>query len=286
MTLVRPVKTVAALLALLAALTIPPVPAGASPAPTASSARTSARTVSSAGRVFWANAGVEHLRRHGGPARRARVVASIMRDVDATIGLLAETTAAQVRALRRVSGGRFGVVPGRRRGETNAVVYDTTAYRLERTVRVRSFTYHGRRVPVAVAVLRDRSTGTRIAALAVHHPAGNTHRGGQGRWQRRAWHQELGALARIRAAYAGRVSTFLGGDFNEQRTCRHVARTGMVSPLGTVSSCPTARTRIDQLFADPTVAFTGYRAIRRGPARRVTDHAAVYVASFRLRQPA
>ena len=153
-------------------------------------------------------------------------------------------------------------------------------------MRLRSSGYRGRPVPVAIAVLRDRATGARIGALAVHHPASNTGRGTQGRWQRASWRREQRALAQVRSAYDGRISTFLGGDFNQRATCRLIARTGMVSPGGTVSSCPTARTRIDQLFADSSVGFGDYRMIRGGGARRATDHAGMYATAFQLSQPA
>jgi endonuclease/exonuclease/phosphatase (EEP) superfamily protein YafD len=215
----------------------------------------------------------------------ARLLLGVMRREHATLGLLAESTGGQARAFRRASGGTFGAVPGRRRGETNAVVYDTRSYRLERVTRLRSFSYRGRRMPLVIAVLRDRETGARIGAMAVHHPSSHTDRGTQDRWQRSAWRRELRALRRLRAAYDGRISTFLGGDFNDSSTCRMVARTGMVSPLATVSSCPTARTRIDQVFADRTVTFSGYHPIIRGIAR-MTDHPGVYAATFALRQPA
>jgi hypothetical protein len=239
----------------------------------------------SSGGVFWANAGAEHQARPLSPAKRARLLLGVMRRQHATLGLLAESTGGQARAIRRASRGTFGAVPGRRRGETNAVVYDTRSYRLERVVRLRSFSYHGRRMPLVVAVLRDRSTGARIGAMAVHHPSSETHRGAQDRWQRSAWRRETRALRRLRAAYHGRISTYLGGDFNDSSTCRMVARTGMVSPVATVSSCPTARTRIDQVFADRTVTFSDYRAMTRGIGR-MTDHAGIYAATFTLRQPA
>lgn len=245
---------------------------------------TSSSGTSSSGVVFWANAGVEKLAHPRSPAHRARVLLGVMRRNGATIGLLAETSAAQLRALRRAAGTSYDVVPGLPRGETNAVVFDTRAYRLERVVRFRSVTYHGRPVREAVAVLRDRATGARIGAVAVHHPASNTRRGTQGRWQRIAWRTELRVLDGLRASYDGGLSTFLGGDFNQRATCRLVARTGLVSPVGTVSSCPTARPRIDQVFADRSVTFTRYRTISRRAAR-ATDHPGVYAAGFRLSQP-
>ena len=244
------------------------------------------RRLSASGTAFWANLGVEQLAHPGSAARQARLVLGVMRSAHASIGLLAESNGRELRALRRASHGGLGVVPGRQRGETNAVAYDTRAYRLERVVRLRSFGYRGRSVPVAIAVLRDRATGARIGALAVHHPASNTDRGVQGRWQRASWRRELLALRRLRSAYGGRISTFLGGDFNERATCRLVARTGLVSPVGTVSSCPTARTRIDQLFADPSAGFSDYRMIRGGVVRRATDHAGMYATAFELSQPA
>ncbi|GAA1945469.1 hypothetical protein GCM10009798_00510 [Nocardioides panacihumi] len=277
---------------LLAALLLVARPAGAElsdarPAAgqTADMAVTPTR-LSASGTAFWANVGVEHLAHAGSAARQARLVLGVMRSAHASIGLLAESNGRQVRALRRASHGGLGVVPGRQTGETNAVVYDAHVYRLERVVRLRSFGYRGRPVPVAVAVLRDRASGVRIGALAVHHPASNTRRGAQGRWQQASWRRELGALGRLRSAYGGRISTFLGGDFNQRATCRLVARTGMVSPVGTVASCPTARTRIDQLFADPSVTFSDYRMIRGGAARRATDHAGMYATGFELSQPA
>jgi hypothetical protein len=238
------------------------------------------------GSVLWANVGVGHLAHPRPAAERARMVVDLLRDAHATIGLLAEAPAPALRELRSAARGSYGIVSGARRGETSVVLYDTRTYRLDRTVRFRTFGYRGRLVPAPLAVLTDRATGTRIAAMAVHHPANNTRRGSQGRWQRAAWRRELHALQRLRATYAGRISTFLGGDFNERSTCELVARTGLVSPVGTVSSCPTARTRIDQLFADPTVHFDGYHAITSGTARLVTDHAGVYSAVFALRQPA
>jgi hypothetical protein len=93
------------------------------------------------------------------------------------------------------------------------------------------------------------------------------------------------ALRRLRAAYHGRISTFLGGDFNDGSTCRLVRRTGLVSPVGTVSSCPTARTRIDQVFADRTVTFSDYRGMTEG-GKQVTDHARICSAAVTVRQPA
>lgn len=243
-------------------------------------------TGTASGTVFWANVGVDHLRHPRPAAARARVVVGLMGSSHATLGLLAEASGPQVRALRRTAGGTLGVVTGSARSAATVVVYDTRAFRLDRTVRFRTVGYRGRPVRVPLVVLSDRATGARVAALAVHHPASNTPRGSQGRWQRVAWRRELGALRRLSAAYDGRISLFLGGDFNERSTCRLVARTGLVSPIGTVSSCPIARTRIDQLFADPTVRFDRYRTIRGGGARQATDHAAVYSVAFTLRQPA
>jgi hypothetical protein len=297
----RPALTAAAVtVALVAALLLVTHPARAarteSPASSAASSGVSApqalraptavsRVVSSTGSAFWANLGVEQLAHPGSPARRARLLLGVMRGQRATVAMLAETTGRQARALRREARGGYAVVAARRHGETNAVVFSTHAYRLLRVVRFRTFGYHGRRVPAAIAVLRDRSTGARIGALAVHHPASNTRRGTQARWQRASWRRELRVLHGLRSAYDGRISMFLGGDFNQRSTCRLVDRTGLVSPVGTVSSCPTARTRIDQLFADTSVTFSDYRAIRHGPARRATDHAGMYATSFSVRQP-
>jgi hypothetical protein len=284
----RSLLTVAA----LAALLVPVGPSGAmEPDAATASARPAAAAEpaaerSSSGAAFWANAGIEHLRRPGSAAHRARILLGAMRAQHATLAMFAETTTRQVRAFRRLGGGAFAAVPGRRRGETSAVVYDTRAYRLERTVPLRSVTYHGRRVPETVAILLDRSTGARVAALAVHHPSSRTHRGAQGRWQKLAWQREMTVLRGLQSSYDGRLSIFLGGDFNQRETCRLVRQRGLVSPIGTVSSCPTARPRIDQLFSDPTVSFSGYRAILHGRALRATDHTGVYATAFRLRQPA
>ncbi|MDH2413419.1 hypothetical protein [Nocardioides sp. CER19] len=267
------------LVASLTALLVPAAPSGAHQ-PNSPAERTST------GAAFWANVGTDHLAHPGSAVHRARILLRALRTQHATLAMFAEASTRQVRALRRVGGSAYGIVPGRGRGETSAVVYDTRAYRLERTVRLWSVTYHGRRVPENVAILRDRATGARIAALAVHHPSSHTHRGGQGRWQRIAWQREMRVLRGLQASYDGRLSLFLGGDFNQRSTCRLVRQNGLVSPIGTVSSCPTARPRIDQLFSDPTVRFSGYRAIRHGQALRATDHTGVYTTAFGLRQPA
>lgn len=256
--------------------------AAAAPAPTA-------RELPAEGRFFWANAWAAHETSGDRPGlsgpRRMRLMLDVIRRRHASLGALAEVETPQVAAFRRF-GGDYAIVRGGHRGETNAVFYDARRYRPERVTRFWSYFYEGRRVAVPVVVLRDRGTGARIVVMAVRNPANTPHHPHQSRWRRAAVRREAQEVRRLQARYDGRVSVLVGGDFNQREPCRLAARTGLVSAIATVSGCSRVRTRIDQAFADTSVRFTSYAAVVGRRVSRITDHHAVYVAGFTLRQPA
>ncbi|MFT4286525.1 hypothetical protein [Nocardioides sp.] len=255
------------------------------PPPDAASLIPSPTTARSQGVFFWANVAADNgrqiKRRFTGP-QRVRMMLDVIEQEHVSLGALAELGEQQARAFRAV-GSPYALLPGRV-GLTNAVFYDTRVYDVERTYRFRSFFYDGSRAPVPVAVLHERATGARIAAMAVRHPANTRAQGNQRRWRAAATRRELREIRRLRSQYDGRVTVFIAGDFNQRGTCALAARTGLASPLVSDSGCHAARSRIDQLFADRSVTFTSYRVLRQ-PARHLTNHAGVYTAAFDATQP-
>jgi endonuclease/exonuclease/phosphatase (EEP) superfamily protein YafD len=127
-------------------------------------------------------------------------------------------------------------------------------------------------VRVPVAVVRDRADGRLLAAIAVHNP--------RDRWNARAYARQMGEVRRLRTAYGGRISIFVAGDFNSGgwAACRsHRTRLFSAGHRRCDGSAP-----IDQLLVDRHVRIRSYRRMDGERIDRITDHPAVYRATFSI----
>jgi hypothetical protein len=224
------------------------------------------------GTFFWANAwAAHHTAARGGAAsgaERMRRMVRLLDRHDVHLGAIAEIERGQVAAFRAKASAYTLLVGGR--GNTDGVFWLTDSYEVVETYRFRGFTYGGRRTPVPVAVLRDRSTGALLAVIAVHNP--------RDRWRDRALRRELAEVRRLRRAHGGAVSIFVAGDFNagDSVACRaHRTRLYSAGHRRCDGYAP-----IDQLLVDRHVRIRGYHRMAGARVHRITDHPAVYRADF------
>jgi hypothetical protein len=263
------VRDVRALLAATAlALLLPLLPSGAASATTAADAQDRPRPTS--GTIFWANAWAAHhtaARRGMTGAERMHRLVRLVDSTGASLGVLAEVERPQIAAFRRATHSYRLAVAGR--GTTDGVFWDDERYELVASRRFRGLTYGGRRTPVPVVVLRDRSTDHLLGVMAVHNP--------RDRWRDRALRRELREVRALRHQYGDGITVLVAGDFNsgEPVACRaHRAR------LYSAGHRRCGWAPIDQLLVDRHVRIRGYRAMRGPRVGRITDHPAVYRARF------
>jgi endonuclease/exonuclease/phosphatase (EEP) superfamily protein YafD len=223
------------------------------------------------GTIFWANAWAAHHTSARGAMSgtdRMRRLVRVVRSSDVHLGALAEVERSQIASFRRAAPAYELFVGGR--GTTDAVFWDRGSYEVVHAYRFRGLTYGGRRIPVPVAVLRDRSTDALLAVMAVHNPRDG--------WRGRALGRELKEVRRIRGAYDGPVAVFVAGDFNAGSSVVCRARHARLYSVGHRHHCGSAAP-IDQLLTDRDVHTRGYRPMS---PRRITDHPAVYRARFSI----
>jgi endonuclease/exonuclease/phosphatase (EEP) superfamily protein YafD len=226
------------------------------------------------GTFFWGNAwAAHHTSARGGAATgavRMRRLVRLVQDSQVGLGALAELERSQVSAFRKAAPTYTLFTGGRRL--TDGVFWDAERYEQVDAYRFRGFSYRGRRVPVPVAVLRDRPSGQLLAVIAVHNP--------RDRWRDRALRRELEEVRRLRRAYPEGLSIFVAGDFNAgiSVACRaHRAKLVSVRNRRCRGSAP-----IDQLLTDRHVRIRSYRRLAGARVHRITDHPALYRARFAI----
>lgn len=227
---------------------------------------------------FWANAWAAYPWGAGGATGQQRMdamVGLIKRERPAA-GVLAELMPSQWHRFERDAHGRYRLVVGSHRGLTNGVFYDSSLYRQVSVRHFRSYYFGGQRVSEPVVVLEDRATAARVAVLAVHNPADLFGRS-NARWRDRALRAEAAEVRRLRASG---LPVLMAGDFNTGEAARRY-----LQAHGIHAASAGHGAGIDQLFADPSVTFDGYRPIRGGQVARTTNHRVVYTARYLVPSP-
>lgn len=226
---------------------------------------------------FWANAwAAHHTAARGGAAsgaERMRRLVRLVRESGVGLGALAEIERSQVAAFRR-SAPTYTLFTGGH-GNTEGVFWETDRFDLVDSYRFRSFSYGGRRVPVPVAVLRERASQQLVAVVAVHNPRDH--------WRDRALRRELEEVRRLRRSYPDGISVLVAGDFNagESVACRaHRLKLFSVGDRDCRGYAP-----IDQLLTDWRTRVRSYRRLAGSRVHRITDHPAVYRARLALAPP-
>jgi len=216
------------------------------------------------------------------PSRlRAEWTASWMESQDISIFGLQEAGWGQVNALRKATGGRYGMFPGLTRsirgGAKQTLVWDLSVWRAvqKRLIRVPFIGRDVRSLPVVQ--LRAKGTKRKIWVINVHNAP-------QGRQRERniAIRREIRQVRRL-----GNAPVFMVGDFNEKRTafCKVVRRTRLVSASGGWANKRTCRPpkfmRVDWVFG-PRKRMSPLEWQRPPAVAITTDH---HVGVVRVRMP-
>ena len=230
---------------------------------------------------FWANAWQAYG--DGAPTAMARMdrLTALIRQLHPAAGALAELEPSQWQRFRADMRGRYGIIPGPGQGLTNAVFYDTTAYRLLAVSHFGSYFFFGRHVRQPVAVLQDQQSGARVAVIAVHNPA-NLYGRSNARWRAKAIKAELAEVARLRRQG---LPVILAGDFNNVVPVRR--RLVTLGDLTSAVPVPLSSARgvgIDQMFASG-MTISRYHPITGPRIARITNHRVVYTAEYQVPAP-
>lgn len=230
---------------------------------------------------FWANAQQAYGSGAANAVPRMGALTALIRRLHVSAGSLAELEQSQVRRFRLDMRGRYGIVPGSRQGLTNAVFYDTSAYRLAWVSHFGSYFFFGQHVSQPVAALQDLQSGATVAVIAVHNPADLYGRSNL-RWRKRAIAAELAEVARLQRAG---LPVILAGDFNNKGPVRRriVARGGLMSAVPCPLSSDSA-VGIDQMFASG-LRLSGYHPMWGRHISMITNHEVVYTARYQLAAP-
>lgn len=174
-------------------------------------------------------------------------------------------------------------VGGGRAAGQNVVAWRTAQWELVQPGSVAIPYFFGNVKQMPYALLRHRETGVLTYLSTFHNPASTPRVGDQKRWRERAKSLQVDLFKELRATGIPHLVT---GDFNERDPyfCQVTAATGFTSPAGgsNEAGCrPPADAKIDWVFGDREIEWTGYAAVRDDLVRRTTDHS-VIVAGARI----
>ena len=267
----------AALLTALPLTVLPPLsslsPASAEPAPTDDGSAPPPVSAPVLREFFWMNA----LRSNHDARARATAGSRMRTDIDhlrrgrVDFGVLAETAPDQRHDFRRLGGDTWALVTGGNAID-NVVFYRRSAFSLVDRESLTIRYVGGQRVRLAVPVLQDRDSGSRVAVIPVHNPRQKV-----GPWRRISLAREVAKVQQLRRRHPA-WEVVIAGDFNAEWTpaCAFT-HIGLDSLVATRRTCH-RRLPIDQMYATPGLRPHGYR----GVPTSATDHHREYHATLVL----
>lgn len=209
---------------------------------------------------------------------RIRWVARLLSRHDVDVVGFQELQLDQLDAFLRVTGETYDVYPGSAkggRGSNNSIAWRTQTWQLADAYTIPVPYFNGKRWPMPVVLLRNRSTGLSAYFTNFHNPASTRRHPNQRRWRRAALEQEVAMVNRLVRETDDPV--FLTGDLNSRKVafCTLTGRAGMIAANGGSNdgSCqPPDPLDIDWIFGSDGVTFSGYLADQGRLVSKSSDH--------------
>ncbi len=192
----------------------------------------------------------------------------------------------QYATFARMTGGEYGVYPGRALGPKS--IRFSIAWRLSEWSLVSASSVGvpyagGSYINMPYVLLRNNASGRQVYFANFHNPADTRRLGNNGRWRAIATSIEIALVNRLRSETGFPV--VLTGDFNDRAGifCPMTTRAPMRAAAGgsTGPSCaPPSGMQVDWIFGTTDMSFSGYTVMRAAPVPRITDHALVYADAY------